>query len=218
MEYKDPPYDDSKPCPMCPVSVRSASAGVHNFLVRWPHRDAIRQLYDLAQRALPDVKMLGIEDPALVEFLKQAEELRSLALRIQLMENKYLQWSPETLEAIVALEPTVRIAATAIEKLSAAHFHDARHSLGKPNVLRSIRGTAGSLDGSHTDYNHWVEFAHRGMGNIDYVHEPCGIGLRIHPVFREQIAKDPTFYGLVFCDICAVNSAFENFKRWVPPS
>lgn len=227
----NPPYDDSAPCPACNVEVRGISALIHNFLVRVRggamEPKAMLKLWDLrgevdALERSGKWYGLALVHPAVNELLECARALHE-ATEGMTQDGLTIRWPRETIPTVLTLEPRVRSAAIAYGVFSEAHFRDARHSSGQPNILREAQGERGSLDGTTTRYHYTVEVVpfdttRLGGHDADIVHSPCGTGLKLHAHFMNNLAVDPTFYGKCWCPTCKVNAAWSQFRVLAPLS
>jgi hypothetical protein len=202
----NPPFDGSPPCPMCSTEVRSVSASVHNFLVWWPEPKALHKLHDLA---LGDPAKIATDHPVVRRLLDTAQRLVDAYRAFQkATEGKGGTWAD--VKDIDAIVPDLRAASVEIEPLSQAHFHDYRHSHGDPNILRERQGYTSSLDGTGRQYHETVEVVPAGG---DLAHQPCGTRLKLGETFKADLARDPAFYGLVFCPTCRLNAPFAQYLR-----
>lgn len=204
----NPPFDGGQPCPMCSQGVRNAAALVHNFLVRWPEPRALHKLCDLAS-----------DDPAKIETNHPA--IRRLLDAAQRLVDEYRTFQAATagkggtredVDGIGAVVPELRAAAIEAERLSDDHFHDHRHSHGEANILRERQGYSSSLDGTGKHYHDTVEIVDAGG---DITHQICGTQLKLGPSFKDELARDPTFYDTAWCPKCRANAPFSQFLRAV---
>lgn len=214
----NPPFDGSAPCPACQHELRGISALVHNFLTRCDvsaggvrEGKAMVKLNDLRCMAIPD--HLTVPHPAAEEVLSVARELVA-ACDGMTEEGLTIRWSPEVLAKVEALIPRAAAAADAFSVIADAHFADQRHcSGGVQNILRESRGSrwAGFVNPDHeaARYDYTVEVVDEGA---DLTHTVCGVGLRLHEHFKANLAKDPTFYGQVWCPSCRQNVPFSQFR------
>lgn len=210
MSQINPPYDGSASCPMCPMEVRGISAILHNFLVRWPNGQSFVKLNDLRNFHRP--REVHTDNPVVKEMLEAAALLCEAVAGMK-EEGLQLSWTADIRDRVAALEPRVRAAEHAVRGLVDEHFRDSRHSHGQPNVLREQRGSRQDLYHVYTEYNYTVNVA--PAVDADLVHTICGTGLRIHEHFRNEILRDPAFYGLVFCPTCSLNAPWMQWENRV---
>jgi hypothetical protein len=125
-----------------------------------------------------------------------------------------IRWTPEIRARVDALVPRAMAAADAFSPLQEACWADRRHSCGEPNVIRQSQGShwAGFIDPDYkaAAYNYTVEEVVGGPADIR--HTVCGVGLKLHEHFKANIAKDPTFYGKVWCPRCRGEVPFAQFS------
>lgn len=206
----NPPFDDSAPCPMCSEELRGLAAILHNAHNRLDSSCLIGKLDDLL-RFHEKMPVVTVPHPAVDELVKFQQELVDILRRgTSYPDNIHIRWSPETRPAVMALVPRWRAVMKEIEILSDAHFEDHRHSHGEPNILRSQQGSRGDFWGNGGgSYNHTVEVVEAGTGDI--AHTACGTELRLHDHFKSRLAKDPLFYGKVWCPTCSINAPWGQF-------
>lgn len=209
----NPPFDRSAPCPACQHEVRSVSALIHNFLNRCDVAEgrvcegkAMVKLNDLRHTTFPDE--LTVPHPVVEELMAVGRALVD-ACDGMTEERGTIRWSPEITQRIEALIQRAAAAEDAFRPISDEHFADARHSSGGGvNYLRESRGGKFSghltkLSSEETWYDYTVEVVADG-GDIQ--HEICGTRLHLHDHFKQNMAKDPEFYGQVWCPTCRVNA------------
>lgn len=201
-----PPFD-GKPCPMCPAEIRGAAALLHNCLVRWPASEAMVKLNDLRRCGNPNPSVS--DNPAVIEMLSVATLLRD-AVHDMTDDGQTIRWTPLSIERVSELIPRAEAAMCSLEPLSDEHFRDSRHSRGEENLLRSSKGSSAIRFLPHHDWDYTVDVVSDGA---DLTHEVCGTGLRLHPHFKGQLARDPTFYGKVWCPACMKNAPFSQFTQ-----
>jgi hypothetical protein len=213
MKQVNPPFDNSAVCPGCDVDVRGVSALMHNMMTRWPEGKAYVRLSDLAKnytRPTPEVS-----NAAVVELLDVADLLVDAAKGIT--EDGVtirwgavtIRWGAEVTTKIAELVPRIESALREYNVASEAHFHDERHSSGNDNLLRAMQGSVGIRWLPRKDYNYTVEVV---TDNGDMVHNACNTEIKLHDHFKEQIVKDRTFYGKVFCPGCKATTSMEQYK------
>lgn len=220
MRQINPPFDRSEPCPACQQEVRAVSALIHNFLNRCDipagqisHGKAMVKLVDLRATTFPDP--LTVPHPVTEELMAVG---RALVEAISGIEENGLniRWTPEIRERVGALIQRAAAAEDAFRPIADAHFADERHCSGTGvNILRESRGYSfsGHLTKVDGAYNYTVDVVSEGG---DLTHEVCGTQLKLHEHFRQKLAIDPQFYGLVYCPSCRSNCPEWQFKRLAP--
>lgn len=218
----NPPFDGSAPCPMCSQEIRGCSAYVHNMLNRW------REGTDLPEPKfwvkLDDLKLSASGAPGYANPSQPARRLETvqtdhpdvrahldaiIALLQEYAKHPRPKNHDDAVKVFASLKPHVerlRETKPAVDLLSEAHFDDARHASGNENFLREERGYSPDRGG---DYNYTVEVVTEGA---DLTHKVCGTGLKLHEFFKTRLAKDPTFYGKVWCPTCTQQLPFGQFK------
>lgn len=207
MQQINPPFDDSAPCPACQSDLRNVSALIHNFLVRWPEGSSYVKLNDLRQ-CYPAAIALTVDHPTSRQLLNAAVSLVT-ACDGMIDEGLKIRWTPEITERVASVVPKAEEAERAFDALSEEHFRDMRHSHGEDNILREWKSTRRIRFLPDKDENFTVEVA---SDDPDIIHVPCGTGLRIHQHYKDELARDPTFYGKVWCSTCKVNAAWAQFE------
>lgn len=208
IEQINPPYDGSAPCPACQSNLRGISACIHNFLVRWPEPKAFVKLNDL-RAEYPAAVKLTVDHPIARELLNAAYSLVT-ACDGMVDHGDRVTWTPEITERVAAVVPQAEAAERAFDALSEAHFRDYRHSHGEPNILRESRGSRRIRFLPDRDYNYTVQVIEDGG---DLRHTVCGTRLSIHQHFKDELARDPTFYSKVWCPTCGINAPYNQFER-----
>lgn len=191
---------------MCSQQLRGAAALVHNFLVQWPEPQAFVKLYHLRiYGELPDHQTLDL--PVVREFITVATALKEVSTGI-IGEGLTLRWPSKVIEQASALVPHAEAVMFELQPLSDEHFRDMRHSHGEENILRESRGLVNIRFLPRYDYHYTVEAV---TEQADLTHRVCSTGLKLHQHFKDELARDPTFYGKVWCPTCGINAPFTQF-------
>lgn len=217
MTQINPPFDTSEPCPACQHEVRAVSALIHNLLTRCDVgagkiRDgkAWVRLWDLRHTPIPTE--LTVPHPAAEEEMAVAQALVE-ATEGMTMDGLTIKGSPEIRARVEALIPRAAAASDAFNAISDAHFADQRHSGGGVNILRESQGYSwnGHVPGANLGgrYHYTVEVVPEGG---DITHSVCGTHLKLHDHFKQNIARDPDFYGQVWCPTCRQNVPMRQFQ------
>lgn len=217
----NPPYDGSEPCPACVVFSGKLDffAYVHNFLNRCDvaaGRISVGKAYvklnDLRRYGATGLNM-KVDNPVVQELIDVARALVD-ACDGMVEEIGRITWTPEVTARVEALIPRAAAAMDAFRPLENFHQSDHRHSHGGVNVIRSSAGAefAGFVnpDYAAAAYNYTVQVVPAGG---DLVHTVCGTELRIHQHFKDNLARDPAFYGKVWCPTCRNDVPFAQFKQ-----
>lgn len=221
-EQINPPFDASPPCPACQQEVRARASLLHNFLNRCAIAEgcgnaaqgkAWVKLWDLKRHHGAPVR-LTVPHPAAQEIVDVTAAL--VAACAGLTEDGInIRWTPETAEKVNALVWRTAQAVDAWAPIADAHFHDDRHASMRMNTIRGAQGSSFSghtpaLKHRDTGYNHFVENVAEGG---DLRHTVCGAIMKLAPVFIENMDRDPTFYGAVYCRACGGDMPFAQFER-----
>lgn len=214
----NPPFDGSVPCPACSTEVRGVSALIHNFLTRVedgrPVGKAYVRLLDLKEYH-SDIDPAKFEHPDVVELMTVAKLLTEACAGMT-QEGLTIRWTPAVTEAVTALVPRAEKASAAFNVHSESHFADDRHCRGEDNILRESQGSVGIRWLPKYSYHYKVECVDAGA--VDLLHAPCGTGLKIDQHFKDNLARDPTFYGKVWCPKCRISAPFGQFEASTVPS
>lgn len=215
----NPPFDQSAPCPACQHEVRSVSALIHNLLNRCDVasgtiRDgkAWVRLWDLRHTAFPEA--LTVPHPAVEELIAVGRALVE-ATDGMTSDGLTIKGSPEIRSRVEALILRAAAACDAFNPLSVAHFADQRHSggAGTINILHESKGYSwnGHVPGANLGgaYDYTVEVVPEGG---DITHTVCDTQLKLHDHFKQNIARDPEFYGAVWCPTCRTNVPMHQCK------
>lgn len=204
----NPPFDGSAPCPACSTEVRGVSALIHNLLNRCegdrPAGKAWVRLRDL-KAYHSDIDPAKFENPVAVELMTVAKLLVESCSGMT-EEGLTIRWTPDVYKAVTELIPRARKASEEFEVLSETHFADYRHSHGEDNILRESAG----YDRRRGEYHYTVDCVVADVA--DLVHIACNTGLKLHQKFKDNIKRDPAFYGKVWCPKCRINAPFGQFK------
>lgn len=216
----NPPFDGSVSCPACSVFSRDGGhwfAYLHNFLTRCDVK-AGRVRESKAFVKLNDMRLYGKVEQDLTEPHPVTQEMLEVARALvaacdgMVDEGLRITWTPEVRERVEALIPRVAAAMDAFIPFERAHRADERHARGEENVLRQSAGSAWAgfvnPDYAAAGYDYTVEVVSAGA---DITHTVCGTGLKLHEHFKANIARDPTFYGKVWCPTCSGNVPFRQF-------
>lgn len=217
----NPPYDGSEPCPACVVFSEKLKfyAYVHNFLNRCDvgagrirEGKAYSKLNDLRQFGTAGLDM-KVDHPVIQELIDVARALVEACDGMK-EENLRITWPPEVTARVEALIPRAAAAMDAFMPFADFHRSDARHSMGGVNVIRAQRGShfAGFVnpDYAAATYDYVVQVVPAGG---DIVHTVCGTELRLHQHFKDNLARDPAYYGKVWCPTCRNDVPFAQFKQ-----
>ncbi|WP_408585897.1 hypothetical protein [Novosphingobium sp.] len=214
----NPPFDRSAPCPACQHEVRSVSALIHNLLNRCDvGSSTIRdgkawvRLWDLRHTTFPAA--LTVPHPVADELMAVGRALVE-ATEDMTSDGLTIKGSAEIRARVEALIPRAAAASDAFNALSVMHFDDQRHCSGShQNILREWKGYSwnGHVPGANLggEYNYTVEVVSEGG---DIAHTACGTHLKLHDHFKQNIARDPEFYGQVWCPSCRQNVPMWQFE------
>lgn len=211
MTQINPPFDGSAPCPMCQQDLRGFCALLHNTFVRWGEGKMYVKLNDIRRYHATPIE-LTVPHPATEKAVALQRDLIA-ALDGMTDDGQQIRWTPQVAERVAALYGRFQEVLVEIEPLSDAHFDDDRHSSGQINILREQRGGRGDLyktGAGYSDYAYTVEAVAEG-GELR--HTVCGTNLRLHDHFKERLARDPDFYGRVWCPTCINNVPIAQFER-----
>jgi len=168
---------------------------------------AMVKLRDLVE--LPIV--ITVSHPAVQELADVATLLIAAANKMT-VDGLTIRWTPDVLAEVEGLIPRAAAASDAYAAIADAHFADERHSNGGENILRARGGygfSGHATKRTDTRYNHTIEVV---PGDGDISHSACGTHLRLHEHFTRNLAKDPAFYGKVWCPTCGINTPWAQWS------
>lgn len=151
-----------------------------------------------------------VPHPLVDEFLVAVKELIALASKMT-RDGLTIKWSHEIVMQVGLLVPKLENIMYRLDDLSEAHWHDDRHSHGEENILRSEQMTRRIRFLKDQDHNFKVESVIHGA---DIIHHACGTGLKIDDYFKDNMKKDISFYGKVWCPTCRVNASWSQYTMF----
>jgi len=199
---------DGKICPGCDDTMRGAYALLFNARNRYPEASMMEKLWDCKQfhAVLPDPP--ADAHPA-IHAMRAVHAKLMQAMEGVVQDGTIIRWVPGVLQRITHLEPEWTDALVAYEEIKEQHFHDRRHSHGELNELRESRGSKHALWGRRpedTRYHHYVSlWTGSTQPEPDLVHTRCGAQHVIVDHFKDELRRDPTFYGKFWCLGCRSN-------------
>lgn len=192
---------DGKPCPGCNETVGMEYAYIFNALNRLDQRENKIMEHLVELHGYPaELPAPVIPHPAIDNYIELYRRLREI-IQLIVLDGTIIRWSPGTWACLERLGPFWKATMHEVDELLEEHQADNRHCRGEMNVLKEARGSKHNhwgLRGPDTSYDHFVAI----MGEDEHhnlVHRTCGTRLGLAEFHLDNLRRDPTFYGKVWC-------------------